>query len=383
VDDEYVIETLKARGWEYLGEPVKDGRENYPSSLYTAVSNGELMSDDVLFWADDDDSKVLKGVSGNHLISSIPNADKALTKIYQQTMFEQFEWFPKCFTLPSQKSDLLDYMNTNPESFWILKPKDSYGGFGMNVFKANSEAFKDQVLNRKTPFVMQKYMKNPYLLAGLYKFHFRAYMIVTNVKNPFRAYLWKSCQLQFCTHQFNLSQIEGQFNKYSHITNYKVNNEKKNKAFVCQNKPGIGSGTEWGIKKFFEYMKQNEPRFSPDQFWHELEAIARVVARKLTTNKHVAKAFNPTARLAKPARTANHFEIYGLDILMDDQCRLSMTEANTQPGLDYTDPTLPDGSFQPEVINANDITQGIIHDTITLLELDDGKEFHAPLIPLH
>lgn len=376
-DDDFVIDVLQRRGWTYLGEPVEDGREDYPNSLYEAKENGLIKDTEVLYWADDDDSKVLKGFSSQHLISSIPNADKALTKVYQQKMFEDYKWFPKCFTLPKQKELLKEYLKEHPDSHWIAKPRDSYGGFGMCVFKANSEEFQN-VLDRKCTFALQRYMENPYLYGGLYKFHLRLYMIVTNVEDPFRAYLWKNAQVQFATHTFDLTQIESKFNKYSHITNYKVNNEKKNNHRVIADKAGVGMGTEWGVQRFIDEMTQNEPKFNEDKFWSKLTEIARVVSIKLMNSSHVQRAMKRSHY-----STSNHFEIYGLDIIMDDNCELALTEANTQPGLDKTNPIMSNGIHNPEIVKANDITEGIINDSLTLMGIDGKRKFQSPFIRLH
>jgi len=376
-DDQFVIDTLVKRGWEFLGEPVENGREDYPTSMYEAKENGVIKDEPCLYWADDDDSRALCGFSDNHLISSIPNADKSLTKVYQQKLFNDYDWFPKCFTLPKERQLLLDYIQENPETYWIAKPRDSYGGFGMCVFKAGTPEFL-KMIQRKTTFAVQKYMKNPYLFGGKYKFHVRGYMVVTNAQDPMRAYLWKNAQMQFATHEFNLNQIEDNFNKYSHITNYKVNNEKKNKQFVIEDKAGIGLGTEWSVGKFIDVMTANEPKFSAEKFWTDVTEIARVVARKLTGNPKVDKPF-ATCK----AFTTNHFEVYGLDIIMDEDCNLALTEANTQPGLDWTDPVLPNGVFCDETVVANAITEGIINDTVTLLGLDGRRKFYSPFIRLH
>jgi len=376
-DDQDVIDIFTNNGWTYLGEPIDEGREDYPNSMYEGLEDGRIADEPCLYWADDDDSKALAGFSPQHLISSIPNADKALTKVFQQKMFQDYNWFPKCFTLPKERELINQYLVENPESYWIAKPRDSYGGFGMCVFKNGTEEF-NHVLNRKCTFALQRYMANPYLFGGFYKFHLRCYMVISNVKDPYRAYLWKNAQIQFATHHFDLTQIDKSFNKYSHITNYKVNNEKKNNKFVCQDKPGIGPGTEWSLKKFFEAMS-SEPKFSEDKFWQELETIAKVVGEKLSTSSHVRRGlkqlkYNPQ----------NHFEIYGLDIIMDEDCNLALTEANTQPGLDMTNTTMPNGEFNPEIIEANKVTEGIVCDTINLLGIarKTSKKFFSPWVPL-
>jgi len=257
------------------------------------------------------------------------------------------------------------------------KPRDSYGGFGMCVFKAGSMEFK-KTLNRKTTFVVQEYLKNPYLLAGLYKFHVRAYMVITNARDPLKAYLYKDAQIQFSTHKYDLNQIEKNFNKYSHITNYKVNNEKKNMNKVLENKPGIGRGTEWSIKTFIAYMKKHEPKFSEIKFWKQCADMAKVAAEKITTSKHVAGPFEKSK-----LNPRNHFELLGLDILMDENCNLYVTEANTQPGLEITKPVMTDGKYNKEIDRANKVTFGIMNDLINLLGIDNFKTSNsAPFINL-
>lgn len=376
--DDYIIKVLEKRGWKFVGEPSDLGRDDYPKSMKKERLEGKLDMEDCLFWADDDDARVLQGLANNHLISCLPSSDLALTKIFQQTMFNSYDWFPTCWTLPEQKEELCKFADANEETYYICKPKNSYGGFGMCVYKANSEEFKKGLLDRKCPFVVQKYMHNPYLFAGIYKFHLRCYMTVTNARKPLKAYLYKDAQIQFCTHKFDLNQIESNFNKYSHITNYKVNNEKKNAVYLLNDKPGIGKGSEWPIKKFFKYMSEHDSKWDTPKFWKDLTEISTVVAEKIAFSPMVSKSFNQ-----KGAMVTNHFEIYGLDIIMDENRGLWLTEANTQPGLDFTEPIMADGAYNKTITEANDITKGIINDTMNLLGVDDLKtpQF-AEFIPL-
>jgi len=376
--DQFVIDTLRKRGMQYLGEPIKDGREDYPASMYDAIKAGEVTGAPCLYISDDDDGRALCGLSQNHIISSLPNADKALTNVYQQTMFKGYSWFPHCYTVPNENKTLFKFAIENPNSYWICKPRDSSGGFGMCVYRAGSEEFKKLINERKTQMVVQRYMENPYLFAGLYKFHLRCYMVVTNARNPLKAYLWRNYKVQFCTHKFNLNQIEKKFNKYCHITNYRVNNEKKNKEYLLKDKPGMGIGSEWSMETFVNYMKANDSRFDEEAFWTKLKEIAKVVSKEITSSKGVVKGFEKQA-----AKVTNHFELYGLGVLVDENLNLALTKANTQPGLDDTDPIiLSGGKIHPEVVRANDITAGVINDTITLCGFADKQPYFSEMMKL-
>ena len=80
-------------------------------------------------------------------------------------------------------------------------------------------------------------------------------------------------------------------------------------------------------------------------------------------------------------------------MIVDENKKLFLTEANTQPGnklwkhncarvslyylgLDWTNPTMPDGRFNPEIERANDITAGIINDSLNVLGFKDNVKFY-------
>lgn len=376
-DDKDVIQELCRQGWKYGGEIVEGGQEDYPQMIIDAIAENKIDLGPCLILADDGEAELLQGLSPHHLISQIPQAYKSLTKAYHQKMFNGESFFPTCFTLPDEKAALLNVIKNAPNSHWICKPDDGYGGQGMRIYRGTSPSFQRRINARrpKHKLVIQRYMENPYLLAGLYKFHFRCYMTITNVL-PLRAYLYRNCQLQFATHPFDLTQIGDQpFNKYSHITNYKVNNEPKNMAFAKADKSGIGIGTEWSFETFAAHMKKENPSFSTDGFWEKLTKIARVVSQKLSQSENVTECFT------KGDFTANHFEIYGLDILMDENFDLKMAECNCTPGLDDTKVDAY-GTYREETVKANDITHGILNDSLSLV-MCEKKPFFGTFIPLH
>jgi len=375
-DDKDVINNLIRNGWTYKGPLVPDGREDWPHNYDRAIENKEIDLGPCLILSDDGEAKRLQGLSPHHLISQIPEAHKSLTKAEHQLLFNDEPFFPRCFTLPDEREKLLEVIENEPNSHFITKPDDGYGGQGMLIYKGQSEILKRRIrARREHKLVVQRYMENPYLLADLYKFHFRCYMVITNTL-PLRAHLYKNCQLQFATHPFELKQIGKQaFNRYSHITNYKVNNEPGNMKFAKEDKPGIGVGTEWSFETFANYMQKENPTFSVEKFWTDLAAIAKVVSKKLTDSRFVQQSFE------KSNFSPNHFEIYGLDILMDDSFNLRMAECNVTPGLDDTSPTRY-GEHREETVKANEITWGIVNDTLTLVCCENKKMF-SPFIALH
>jgi hypothetical protein len=136
---------------------------------------------------------------------------------------------------------------------------------------------------------------------GGYKFHIRAYFVISNAQ-PLKSYLWKNFQVEFATHPFDLQQIEKKFNKFSHITNYKVNNLKKNKQFILKDKPVIGRGRIWVAQTFFKTMKKDK-RFKEKQFWRDESSDSFQFVKNSCRHRIIS---NLTIKLLK---TENHFEI--------------------------------------------------------------------------
>jgi hypothetical protein len=365
------------RGWTDRGEPIKNGTEDHPKSIYKAKEKGTLTTEQTLIWGMDDDGKAFAGYSENHLISVIPNSWKALSKIHMQQMFNKYTWFPRCFTLPKEKEDMLNYIaSAEHETFWICKPKDSYGGRGMTVYKQHTESFNENLITRKCPFVVQEYMKNPYLIKGKYKFHIRAYLVVSHIK-PLKSHLLKDAQVEFCTQDFDLQQIEDNFNKYCHISNYSVNNRKTNVENVVKDKPGIGIGTEWALCQFFEYMnKEESEKFNEKKFWSQLCEMSKLVAEEICGSHYIKNSLDEM-------NINNHFQIFGLDVLMDKELELAITEANCTPGLDWTDPVLKNGVYNKSYELANVVSENVVHDTLTLIGADKIKTYRKGFFRLH
>lgn len=370
--DDYVIKILKSRGWSYRGEISQlDDNNKYLRALRLKKKEGKIDQRRCLWWTDDKDPGALVGASERHIIAGHPGCEKALTKVSQSEMFRNCDWFPKCFILPVEKKNIEKYMKDHPNSFWIMKPRDAYGGRKIVVYKGGSNELENIIENPPwKEFVIQKYIKSPLLIGG-YKFHIRAYAVITDVLKP-KCYLYKLGQVEFATRPFNLEEVGDKFNKYSHITNMCVNIEKQNMPFYKKDKAGVGVGTEWSLRKLLDILPTYLSNFDEETFWFKLKDIATIVLEKLSSHPEVQ-------RCAKKTIPGCHFQLYGLDCLMDEIGDIFLTEGNTRPGMDYTDEVLPDGTKVPNVVEGNAVTRNVIHDTITLLGIDEWSESKSNL----
>jgi len=129
------------------------------------------------------------------------------------------------------------------------------------VYHCNHKMFKDllKITDGKT-FIVQRYVHNPYLISN-YKFHFRMYTILSGV-HPFRAYLCRDGHALFCTKPYTLDEgsLAENFDTFVHLTNWSVNFSKGN-PHLMEDKPGVGIGCEWTVRKMFRVIKKTNPEF--------------------------------------------------------------------------------------------------------------------------
>lgn len=71
--------------------------------------------------------------------------------------------------------------------------------------------------------VVQKYLRNPYLIDGL-KFDLRIYVLVTNVQ-PLRIFMHREGLARFASEPFKLKAFN---NPFIHLTNYAINKDNAN-----------------------------------------------------------------------------------------------------------------------------------------------------------
>lgn len=373
--DQTQISVLKKRGWHYVGEPLKNGRLDYPKCMFAARKQKKLEKKDCLILGDDDCGNVFAGYSNKVVCSVIPGSHKAENKVEQANMFSNCKFFPKCYTLPKELKKLKSVIKKeNEDTFWICKPADSCGGRAVKVYNGKSKEMKT-LFKRKTPFIVQRYISDPYLMVGRFKFHIRSYLLISNV-SPLRAYLYKDGQVLFSTVPFDLKKVGDKFDKYRHLTNYSISNEKKNHRNMFKNKPGIGIGTEWTSREFFDYLNQNEPRWSENKYWNDIASISKKIALCITNNKHVKKEMNN-------ANVENHFELFAIDVMMNKDFELTISEFNTQPGMDLLSEKMDNGVFNPHNVQSNLIALGVLNDVYTKMGFDSVTEYHGTWIPVH
>ena len=280
-------------------------------------------------------------------------------------------------------------------NIWLLKP--SYGSKGLGVRLLNDGLHK-VLAERDSQRVVQKYVERPLLVHG-FKFDIRVWCLVTDWA-PLRVWLYDDCLLRLCSEPFSLHDLG---NKFCHITNRSVQRQyaadDASTAPTDQDKtranlrPASASTTRGALRPT---SATAPPRSAPlraagsdgdddavgagagagadvasgealagslmssAQFAEHLRALGhgeawaeRVVP---ALRRVVAHTMCSAQERAEPRRDS--FEVYGLDLVLDERLQPWLIEVNESPNLGAHASSLKEGMLQPMLTSLVDLVVG-------------------------
>ena len=217
-----------------------------------------------------------------------------------------YNFNPMAFNLPNDYTKFLAEFSRlrdkNPDKpqYWICKPADMSRGRGIFVFKDINE------LQYDCNAVVQTYIANPLLISG-YKFDLRIYVLVPSF-HPLKIYIFQEGLVRFSTEKFDLGSLK---NVYSHLTNTSIN---KYGPSYLMDKERVGPGCKWTLTQLRHYFRQIN--INDSQLFIKIQYI--VILTVLIQANQVPKV-------------SNCFELYGFDILIDENMKPWLLEVNFSP----------------------------------------------------
>lgn len=246
-----------------------------------------------------------------------------------------YNFSPLSFNLPNDYTRYVaEYgklkAKTDPKKFaWICKPADMSRGRGIFLFKDISE------LQYDCNAVVQQYVTNPLLIGG-YKFDIRLYVAVPSF-HPLTIYIFQEGIVRFSTEKYDMSNLN---NIFSHLTNTSIN---KHSPSYTTDKERIGPGCKWTLTQLRYYLHQSN--LDDRLLWARVTNI--IILTLLIQAPQVPKE-------------KNCYELYGFDILIDDNLKPWLLEVNFSPALG-TD-------CQIDVL----VKKPMLHDLIDMLNFKDS-----------
>ncbi|CAD8118984.1 unnamed protein product [Paramecium sonneborni] len=210
-----------------------------------------------------------------------------------------------------------------PISLWIVKPGECTNrGNGITVcqdlLEINKILNEEQPDGRQRTYIVQQYIENPFLYNKR-KFDIRCYMLLTSQNGIFKGYWYQEGYIRTSSKEFTTKCL----NKYIHLTNDAV-----------QSKDEDYGKFEFGNKiSFLEYQRYLDT-YHPQQkfnFFTDIYPKMKNIALDLMKASYGK---------IDPQRRSNSFELFGLDFMIDDNFKLWLIEANTNPCLELSCPLL-------------------------------------------
>ncbi|CAF0936843.1 unnamed protein product [Didymodactylos carnosus] len=233
----------------------------------------------------------------------------------------EFDFVPQTFVLPADLlllKRIFDETTDSRECKWIIKPPASARGQGIRVIS------KLDHVPKKRPVVVQKYIANPYLING-HKFDLRLYVYVTS-HDPLRIYLYEDGLARFASRKYSPS-MKSLGDRFMHLTNYSIN--RYNSEYKSNNDHGACAGHKWSLKALWTYLKKRD--IDVVDVW---ERIKDLIIKTIIS----ADAYVNVLVKANVKRKFSVHELFGFDVILDEQCKPWIVEVNISPSLHSNSP---------------------------------------------
>ncbi|NXN33242.1 TTLL4 polyglutamylase, partial [Nycticryphes semicollaris] len=242
-----------------------------------------------------------------------------LLKMQARCGKKEFNFFPQSFILPQDIKLLRKAWEEGASrQKWIVKPPASARGIGIQVIHKWSQ------LPKRRPLLVQRYLHKPYLIGGK-KFDLRIYVYVT-CYDPLRVYLFKDGLVRFASCKYS-SSIKSLSNKFVHLTNYSVN--KKNTEYKSNADETACQGHKWALKALWSYLTQKG--VDSEAIWEKIKDI--VIKTIIASEPYVNSLVKMYVR-----RPYCCHELFGFDIMLDENLKPWILEVNISPSLHSNSP---------------------------------------------
>lgn len=253
------------------------------------------------------------------LIKNLKRTKRDLMKKGMIAEAEQnYSFFPDTFSLPAEYSLFVEqFKNNNSNSaVYIMKPIGSSQGKGIFLFERLSQIsewkkdyrykIESSVGERRggagaaeaqqaEKYIVQRYIDNPLLIGGK-KFDLRIYVLCMSYA-PLVAYMYREGFARFSSTRYSNERATIHDN-YVHLTNVAI--QKTGENYDEQ------TGGKWDVRSLKLYLTA---KFGADRVDKLFAAIVNICIYSLLSVQKVMIS------------DKNSFELYGYDILIDDQLK--------------------------------------------------------------
>ena len=227
---------------------------------------------------------------------------------------DEYNYMPDKYILPQDRDivqeKMKDYNIFNLKDIYIVKPVASTHGKGVRILTDTTTV--------PTKGILEKYIYNPHLIKKR-KYDMRIYVLVTGFR-PLKIYIYDNGIVRFCSDKYT-TDAEKLNNNYIHVTNYSVS---KALEILHKGEQEIDYEIKWSLLALKGYFLEKKINFEP--IWKRIKDIA------IKTIMSVCDLSTPSLKAFK-LTSCNLFELYGLDIILDNKFNPWLLECNINPSL--------------------------------------------------
>lgn len=324
--DTFFKEALDPQMWE------EGDAENWDSCWYTG------MPDEAVF-EQLDQTKSINHIPGNNGLTIKDFLHNTLASTRDRLRSSQrkarMNFFPHVYSMPNEYHDWLQHAHEDPDHKWILKPKNSSRGRGIEVVRDLADVPLDQ------KFMVQDYLDNPHLINDR-KYVLRLYVLISSVE-PLQIYLYDEGFAKLASDPYDINDLD---NLFSHLTNPDINalNEEAEAPVVFVN---LADYKKW----LREQGQDDVALFDKVRDLVTITAIS-VRERMRTRTNHIS------------APTNGCYELMGFDCFISADLKPYLLECNLSPDLKVCSGPEDGGDVEHQVKNQ------VVADMISLLGLN-------------
>lgn len=243
---------------------------------------------------------------------SAKRPDSALASAVPQTLLFEFwdaEYIDEALAEVFEVRD----MATDGSEAWILKPSLTNQAAGIVVFDRVDTlvaALQAEGAEDVREWVLQRYIRNPLLVGGC-KFHLRAYVVAVGALS---AYLLTDVLALYSLSPYDPHDLSA---TGAHLTN------------TCRQSPGNADEEARAVGLLADLP--DRLRAGGDASLSEAEGATRIARVLADAASIIGGAFEAVSTQLSYLPLPNAFEIYGVDLLIDETWKVWLLEFNAQP----------------------------------------------------
>ena len=234
---------------------------------------------------------------------------------------DEFNYIPESYLYPDQKNEIYNKFyryQYDPKNVWLFKPaRDSFAR-GIEILENYKEIEKTKFKN----FLISRYIMNPMLIRKK-KFDMRAYILITGM-NPLTIYFYKDGYIKIPVKDFTL--------EYEHIKDGCIHITTSDTNLVCFGGKEYKYDTDiydepsnfWSYVFFERYCNRYSINFT--DIIEQMKDI--FIKTFISLNDDFIKIMKK-----KNYQDRNLFQIYGLDLMIDDTYKVHLLELNRNPSM--------------------------------------------------